>query len=78
MFWPEGSGVENVVIEYGGPEAVRRGIWHVNDPGGMFTIDGTVIKPGDAAAEGRRVDLRTTCERAVPLPTGLAANTFDD
>ena len=40
VFWPEGSGVENVVIEYGGPEAVRRGIWHVNDPGGMFTIDG--------------------------------------
>jgi len=31
-----------------------------------------------AAADGRRVDLRTTCERAEPLPTGLAANTFDD
>jgi predicted dehydrogenase len=31
-----------------------------------------------AAAEGRRVDLRTTCERAEPLPTGFAANTFDD
>ena len=31
-----------------------------------------------AAGEGRRVDLRTTCERADPLPVGLAANTFDD
>jgi len=31
-----------------------------------------------AADDGRRVDLRTTCERAEPLPVGLAANTFDD
>jgi hypothetical protein len=31
-----------------------------------------------AAAEARRVDLRTTCERSDPLPVGLAANTFDD
>jgi predicted dehydrogenase len=31
-----------------------------------------------AAAEGRRVDLQTTCDRAEPLPIGLAANTFDD
>ena len=31
-----------------------------------------------AAEQGRRVDLHTTCERAEPLPVGLAANTFDD
>ncbi len=31
-----------------------------------------------SAEQGRRVDLRTTCERAVPLPVGLAPNTFDD
>jgi predicted dehydrogenase len=31
-----------------------------------------------AAKEGRRVDLHTTCERAEPLPIGLAPNTFDD
>jgi len=31
-----------------------------------------------AAAEGRRVELQTTCDRAEPLPIGLAANTFDD
>jgi hypothetical protein len=31
-----------------------------------------------AAAEGRRVDLQTTCDRAAPLPVGLAENTFDD
>jgi predicted dehydrogenase len=31
-----------------------------------------------AATGGRRVDLRTTCERAEPLPVGLPANTFDN
>ena len=31
-----------------------------------------------AAEQGRRVDLETTCERAAPLPVGLAPNTFDD
>ena len=31
-----------------------------------------------AAEQGRRLDLQTTCERAAPLPTGLAPNTFDD
>jgi predicted dehydrogenase len=30
-----------------------------------------------AAEEGRRVDLQTTCERAVPLSLGLAENAFD-
>jgi len=32
----------------------------------------------DAAEQGRRVDLETTCERAAPLPVGLPANSFDD
>ncbi len=31
-----------------------------------------------AAGTGQRVDLRTTCERADPLPVDLAPNTFDD
>ena len=31
-----------------------------------------------AAETGRRVDLTTTCDRAAPLPTGIAPNTFDD
>jgi predicted dehydrogenase len=31
-----------------------------------------------ASEQGRRVALETTCERAAPLPLGLAPNTFDD
>jgi predicted dehydrogenase len=31
-----------------------------------------------AADEGRRINLTTTCDRATPLPVGLAPNTFDD
>jgi predicted dehydrogenase len=31
-----------------------------------------------ASEQGRRIDLETTCERAAPLPVGLAPNTFDD
>jgi hypothetical protein len=37
--WPEDISVENVVIEYSGPE-MRRGVWQVHDPGGLFTING--------------------------------------
>ena len=40
VFWPDGAGVENVKIEYGGPDGVRRGVWYVHDPGGLFTIEG--------------------------------------
>jgi hypothetical protein len=40
VFWPDGIEVNNLTIEYGGPEAIRRGIWYVNDPGGLFTIEG--------------------------------------
>ena len=38
--WPDGVEVANLVIEYGGPNAIRRGIWSVSDPGGLFTIEG--------------------------------------
>jgi predicted dehydrogenase len=31
-----------------------------------------------SAEQGRRIDLDTRCERAAPLPIGLAPNTFDD
>jgi hypothetical protein len=40
VFWPGGVEVRNLVIEYGGPRALRRGLWYVSDPGGLFTIDG--------------------------------------
>ena len=40
VFWPDGVSVENVVIEYGGPEGVHHGIWYVSDPGGLFTVEG--------------------------------------
>jgi hypothetical protein len=38
-FWPEGAGIERVVIEYGG-SSVHPGIWYLDDPGGLFTIEG--------------------------------------
>jgi hypothetical protein len=40
VYWPEGVSVENVVIEYGGPDGVHHGIWYVSDPGGLFTVEG--------------------------------------
>jgi hypothetical protein len=40
IVWPEGTSVESLTIEYGGPDAIRRGIWNVDDPGGLFTIAG--------------------------------------
>jgi hypothetical protein len=41
IFWPDTAGeVNSLRIEYGGPDGVRRGVWHVNDPGGLFTIEG--------------------------------------
>jgi hypothetical protein len=38
--WPDGVEVDDLVIEYGGPNAIRRGIWYVSDPGGLFTVEG--------------------------------------
>ena len=40
VYWPDGLAVQNVVIEYGGPDAVHHGIWYVSDPGGLFTVEG--------------------------------------
>ena len=40
LFWPDSVEVKNLVIEYGGPNAIRRGLWYVSDPGGLFTIEG--------------------------------------
>ena len=40
IFWTEGTEVENLVIEYSGAGGIRRGVWHVHDPGGLFTIEG--------------------------------------
>lgn len=40
VFWPDGIEVDNLTIEYGGRDAIRRGIWSVDDPGGVFTIEG--------------------------------------
>lgn len=39
VFWPDGASVDDIVIEYGGGTSVRGGIWTVNDPGGLFTIE---------------------------------------
>jgi hypothetical protein len=38
--WPDGSDVDTIAIEYGGPEGVHHGLWYVHDPGGLFTIEG--------------------------------------
>ena len=44
LFPPDGVAATNVVIEYGGAPGMASGIWHVNDPGGLFTIAG--VSPG--------------------------------
>jgi hypothetical protein len=40
VFWPSGAEVTTLAIEYGSPDALRRGIWYVSDPGGLFTLEG--------------------------------------
>jgi hypothetical protein len=40
IFWPDGVEVNNLIIEYGGPNVIRRGLWYVSDPGGLFTVEG--------------------------------------
>ena len=40
IFWPDGVRVESLIIEYGGANGVRHGVWNVHDPGGLFTIEG--------------------------------------
>jgi hypothetical protein len=64
IYWPDGVDVANVVIEYAGADAVRRGIWYVHDPGGLFTLEG--------AAQGTYVLLVRAETPAGPL-IGLAS-----
>jgi hypothetical protein len=65
IFWPDGVDVENIVIEYGGADGVRKGVWYVHDPGGLFTIDGAaqgtyvLMARGDTAA-GPLIGLAST------------------
>jgi hypothetical protein len=40
IFWPDDRHVENLVVEYSGADGVRHGVWYVQDPGGLFTIEG--------------------------------------
>ena len=64
IFWPDGIDVENLVIEYSGADGIRRGLWYVHDPGGLFTIEG--------AAQGTYVLLVRADTAAGPL-IGLAS-----
>lgn len=65
IFWPDDVEVSNLVIEYGGPDAIRRGVWYVHDPGGLFTIDGVaqgtyVLLARAETPEGPMVGLAST------------------
>ena len=66
IYWPPDVQVERLIIEYGGPDAVRRGIWHVSDPGGLFTIDG--VGPETYVLQAR-------AETSTGPMVGLAATT---
>lgn len=45
IFLPDGIEARELVIEYGGPDVIRRGIWYVHDPGGLFEIEGVAQGP---------------------------------
>jgi hypothetical protein len=45
IFLPDGVEPRELVIEYGGPDVIRRGIWYVYDPGGLFEIGGVAQGP---------------------------------
>lgn len=70
LFWADGVSVENVVIEYGGPEAVHHGIWYVSDPGGLFTIEG--------ASRGTYALLARADTKAGPLMGIASTNVAND
>jgi hypothetical protein len=70
LFWPDGLSAENVVIEYGGPEGMHHGIWHVSDPGGLFTVEG--------AARGTYVLLARADTSAGPLMGIASTNVAND
>jgi hypothetical protein len=42
---PDGMEAGELVIEYGGPDVIRRGIWNVYDPDGLFAIEGVAQGP---------------------------------
>src|SRR5687768_1803381 len=67
--WPEGAPVERVVIEYGGSD-VHPGIWYVDDPGGLFTIEG--------ASRGTYVLLARADTPNGPLMAIAATNVVND
>ena len=45
IFLPDGVEARELVVEYGGPDVIRRGIWYVYDPGGLFEIEGVAQGP---------------------------------
>lgn len=45
VYLPEGLRAREMVIEYGGPDVIRRGIWYVYDPDGLFEIEGVAQGP---------------------------------
>jgi hypothetical protein len=53
IFWPDGLQAEDLVIEYGGADGLRHGIWYVHDPGGLFTIEGAAQGTYVLIARGR-------------------------
>jgi hypothetical protein len=53
IFWPDGVDVDDLVIEYGGADGVRHGVWYVHDPGGLFTIEGAAQGTYVLMARGR-------------------------
>ena len=70
VFWPDGIAVENLVIEYGGPDNVSHGIWYVSDPGGVFTVEG--------ASRGTYVLLARADTSKGPLIGIAATDVFND
>jgi hypothetical protein len=70
LFWPDGLSVENLAIEYGGPEGVHHGVWYVSDPGGLFTVEG--------ASRGTYVLLARADTPAGPLMGVASTNVAND
>jgi len=70
VFWPDGGTIENLVIEYGGPDNVHHGIWYVSDPGGLFTVEG--------ASRGTYVLLARADTSKGPLIGIAATDVFND
>jgi hypothetical protein len=68
--WPEGLDPTSLVIEFGGPDAVHKGIWYVHDPGGLFTIEG--------ASRGTYVLLARGETHTGPLVGVAATDVFND